>query len=413
MTAASVSVIIVSRYRPDALIRCLTALAQSDHPCFEVITVADPAALDRVAQSRFDGLIKTAGFDTPNIAVARNIGIGLAAAPVLAFIDDDAVPEPTWLSRLTAPFANAEVAAAGGFVRGRDGLSYQWKARSIDRNTVETALDAIETAPSLHRARPGHAIKTEGTNCAFRTGHLAGIGGFDPNHAFYLDEADVNMRLAEAGLVTAIVPGAEVLHGFAASERRNAARVPLSLRDIGASTAVFLRRHGGDQARALAWLRAGQRRRLLRLMVAGRIVPGDVARLLQTLEAGIDDGLRRALAALPAIETGRAPFQPLPDTGPRPHEVIAGRFWQARKLEKAAQEAVAQGRIATLIRLSPTARPHRVRFAKGGYWEQTGGIFGPLGRAGPGLWPGGFSRRISHEVARISATRPLARNAPK
>lgn len=403
------SVIIVSRHRPAALSRCLIALAQSDHPCFEVIVVADPATLDMLAGGRFHRLIKTAACPEANISRARNIGLGRAAAPVVAFIDDDAVPEPTWLSRLTAPFADARVAAAGGFVRGRDGLSYQWKARTIDRDAVETPLAVTETGPSLHLPPPGQAIKTEGTCCAFRMTDLADIGGFDENYAFYLDEADVNMRLARTGRMTAIVPGAEVHHGFAASERRTAARVPLSLWDIGASMAVFLRRHGGDTEGALERLRRDQRARLVRLMVAGGLVPGDVGRLMNTLEAGLADGLSRALRPLPPLAPAPDGFRPLPDTGPRAHDVFAGRFWQGAALARAARGAVAAGRIATVIRLSPTARPHRVRFAPDGYWEQAGGLFAAPDRAGPGRRPSrfsAFSKRIERELARISACRP-------
>ena len=44
-------------------------------------------------------------FDEANISVARNLGIMAAASEIVGFIDDDAVPEPTWLTRLTAPFA--------------------------------------------------------------------------------------------------------------------------------------------------------------------------------------------------------------------------------------------------------------------------------------------------------------------
>ncbi|MBC7180981.1 MAG: glycosyltransferase family 2 protein, partial [Roseovarius sp.] len=138
------SVIVVSRHRPGALLRCLTALAQSDHPCFEVIVVADPGGLAAVAQSVFRDTVKTAACDVANIPLARNTGLGLAAAPVVAFIDDDAVAESTWLSRLTAPFANPRVSAAGGFVRGRNGISHQWKAREIDRDALETPLTVDE-----------------------------------------------------------------------------------------------------------------------------------------------------------------------------------------------------------------------------------------------------------------------------
>ncbi|MCB2152739.1 MAG: glycosyltransferase, partial [Rhodobacteraceae bacterium] len=59
---------------------------------------------------------------------ARNLGLAAAAGEIVAFIDDDAVPEPRWLARLTAPFADPGIAAAGGFVVGRNGISFQWRA---------------------------------------------------------------------------------------------------------------------------------------------------------------------------------------------------------------------------------------------------------------------------------------------
>ena len=43
------SVIIVSRQRPQALQRCIAALRLQDHDHFELIVVADPAALMGIA----------------------------------------------------------------------------------------------------------------------------------------------------------------------------------------------------------------------------------------------------------------------------------------------------------------------------------------------------------------------------
>ena len=74
---------------------------------------------------------------------------------------------------------------------------------------------------------------------AVRRDVLAALGGFDPAYHFYLDETDLNMRLAQAGHATALCPRALVHHGFAASTRRRKDRVPADLFDIGASWAVF------------------------------------------------------------------------------------------------------------------------------------------------------------------------------
>src|SRR5690606_23264203 len=168
--------------------------------------------------------------------------------------DDDAVPEPTWASRLAAPFAHPRVGAAGGFVRGRNGISFQWRALAVDHLGQDHPLEVDPEGVSLHEGTATRAVKTQGTNCAFRRAGWLAAGGFDPAFRFYLDEADVNLRLAAAGHLTAVVPRAEVIHGFAASARRRADRVPADLTDIGASTAVFLRRHapGADHGPALA-----------------------------------------------------------------------------------------------------------------------------------------------------------------
>ena len=45
---------------------------------------------------------------------ARNTGVEAASGSIIAFLDDDAVPEPDWLERLVAPFAEPEVVAVGG-----------------------------------------------------------------------------------------------------------------------------------------------------------------------------------------------------------------------------------------------------------------------------------------------------------
>lgn len=407
------SVIVVSRGRPHHLARCLTGLGQSDHPCFEVVVVADRGGCAAVARHPLGPAIKLVGFERANISAARNAGIVQAAGGIVAFLDDDAVPEPTWLARLVAPFAKPGVAAAGGFVRGRNGIAFQWRARTVAPDTTEAPLAVPGEAPSLHPPPPGGgAIKTEGTCCAFRRDLLARLGGFDPAYAFYLDEADLNLRLAATGALSAIVPGAQVHHGFAASARRTGDRVPRDLTDIGHSTAVFLRRHGADAGPALARLRAAQRARLVRHMVAGGLVPGDVARLMATLEAGIARGLAMPLGRLAPLARPAAPFRALPGTGPRPGVVVCGRAWQGGALHARACAALEAGAIVTVLRFGPGARAHRMEFRDAGFWEQTGGRFGRADRDGPRLQPVPLATRFAAEIARLAPLRPVAGTAP-
>jgi GT2 family glycosyltransferase len=404
MTAAPVSVIIVSRHRAEALKRCVTGIDQLDHPNFELVVVADPAGLAALGEGPF----KAVPYDDPNISAARNLGLDAAAGEVVAFIDDDAVPEPTWLSRLVSPFADPGVGAAGGFVRGRNGISFQWRAMEVDRLGQDHPLEVATDRVTIRAGGADRAVKTQGTNCAFRRAALAAIGGFDEALHFYLDEADVNLRLAAAGHLSAVVPGAEVHHGFAESARRGADRTPRTLHDIGASSAVFLRRHASISAHkaALDALRTAQRVRLDGFRARGALDPAAADRLITTLEDGIAAGLSRALPPLAPRTAQPGPFRPLPGTGARPGRILAGRPWsRARLSAEAGRRAGAE--IVTVLCLGPTARPHRVRFRPEGYWEQTGGLFGRTDRSGPRFTLWLFSQRVRHETTRIGTNRPI------
>jgi glycosyltransferase involved in cell wall biosynthesis len=113
---------------------CADGCGATGLPAFEIVIVADQAGIAAVADHALGDQVKSVPFDTPNISAARNAGIAMAAGNVIAFIDDDAVPEPSWLTHLTAPFADPAVAASGGYVIGRNGISFQWKGRTVDRN---------------------------------------------------------------------------------------------------------------------------------------------------------------------------------------------------------------------------------------------------------------------------------------
>ena len=398
------SVIVVSRHRAEALTLCLTGLSQQDHPAFEVIVVADPAG---IAVVRAQGLaVKLVAFDEANISAARNAGIVQAAGEIVAFIDDDAVAEPTWLSRLCAGFAEAGVVAATGFVRGRNGISYQWRACDVDAQGQDHAVVVPLNKVTLRAGTSRRAIKTTGTNCAFRRRALCAAGGFDPAFRFYLDEADLNLRMA--GL-TAVVPMAQVHHGYLASARRRADRVPTDLTEIAASTAVFVRRHMPTAIEpGLAALRRRESARMSAHVSARRIGQPEADRVLATLEAGWLAGLIRPMVEPAGLEDlPEALFQPLHGTGPRPGHLFAGRRWRRRWLLSAARSAVAKGHIATVICLSPTPFAHRSRFHADGFWLHEGGVFGWSDRDGPRIRLTRLATRLSEEAGRWATFRPI------
>lgn len=405
----TVSIVIVSRHRPEALRRCLIGISQLDYAPFEVVIVADPAsctALRGVPQAAF---AKVISFDAANISVARNLGINSAAGEIVAFIDDDAVPEPTWLKFLIAPFAQAETAASGGFVRGRNGISMQYRVRSVDQTGQTAPIELENGQATILIPTESRAIKTEGTNMAVRRSVLKEMSGFDPRFRFFLDETDFNLRLAARGWCTAIVPQAEVHHGFAASARRRNDRVPSDLSEIGASWAVFLGKHCAADLREVAWDRAQteERARLCSHMVSGGLEPRDVNRLMRGLRDGFGQGKVRQNETMEIALDPSTPFRPYPPKHAARSIVLSGRIWQRSRLRRVARTETAAGSVVSLILLSPTALYHRVRFTPDGYWEQSGGIFGKSDRAQRLMSFWTFQRRIHAETDRVGIIRGL------
>lgn len=395
--------IVVSRGRPENLSLCLAALARQDHPNFEVIVVADPGGLAAV---RGAALAATeVAFDEPNISKARNLGISAAAGSVIAFIDDDAYAEPTWLRQLTAPFEAGQIGLAGGFVRGRNGITYQWRARRIDRTGFHHPEPVPDGPPVTFPADPENPIKTEGTNMAVTRSVLKDLGGFDGAYRFYLEDADLNIRAAYAGAATAIVPWAQVVHVTAPSERRAANRMPRSLHEIGASLAYFLARHAPDGAAtgALAEARLAERARLLRHMVSGNCMPGDVARLLVGFDTGARDGAGRS----PALGFAPSDRSFIPYRSAAAQTELSGREFRARSLRGAAKAAASAGDQVDLYLFSRTALYHHTRFYAPGYWEHSGGLFGRSVRKEPLFSPYFFSTRLQKERRRVAKLRGL------
>ena len=401
-----VSVIVVSHGRPALLRRALIGIGQVFYRPFELVVVADAAGLEAIADLPFGDRIKTALQDTPNISAARNAGLALSCGQIVAFIDDDAVPEPTWLTHLVFPLLDTDIAAATGTVLGRNGISVQWANRVVDQ---------------LGRAFPappgplpgGRAVKLEGTNMAIRREVAVALGGFDEGFAFYLDETDLAYRLMRAGHRVVHAPFATVHHGFAASERRTGDRVPLSLFEIGQSSMHYLQKHatGDEVTEGLSAIRAEQSERVERLVNSGALTVQAGAKLLDGFEAGLDAGKTLSVSSFEA--SGPSPaFQPLLSSPAPDPALLTGRWLSRRRLQVKAQSLAQDGRSVTLMIFDHTMRAHRVVFTPQGYWLQSGGLFGRSSRNQRLFMIWSLGRRIRSEIERLKKIRWIS-DAPE
>ncbi len=400
----SFSVIVASRHRPDLLRQCIRALKQLDHPNFEIVVVTDRESLSVCD----DPHVRCIGFDDANLSAARNLGVRHAGGEICAFVDDDAVPEPMWLRYLEDAFAKTEAVAVVGYVRGRNGISYQSRLSSIDSEAETHQEDPPDCEPSVPQLGAGRAVKLVGTNFAIRRDALSNLGGFDESYRFFLEDSDLSMRLEAVGARVAVAPLAQVHHGFASSSRRSALRAPLDLSDIGRSTAIFLRKHTGEPTAEL-WerLMLRERRRLIRHLTLGTIEPRELDKRLKELKNGWSEGMNCRLGK-PTLELDDAEFRRVPPY-PSGHVILASCLLSKRRsLLQQANRIASNGDRVSVFSFSLTLFRHHVRYVGDGVWLQTGGIYGRSIRQGCIAKWCRFAERVKVEAARVAKPRGIS-----
>lgn len=401
------SVIVASRDRPKSLLRTLRAIRQLDYPEFEVVVVGDTAAGSALHDSEWNWVTYVA-FDEPNLSSARNAGVLAAGGDILAFVDDDAVPEPLWLSHHLAGLRETGAAASVGFVRGPDGIGFQSRFQTIDPNAETHEEHFYGDNPFLPDLLPARAVKLVGTNTAIRKDVLLELGGFDTNYRYFLEDSDLSIRLRRAGYAAVVSPLAEVHHALAASPRRMVGREPRSLFDIGRSTAIFLRRHSdADPVEMLDRARVRERRKAIRHMVRGGLEPGEVDRLMQGLSDGWDDGLSSNLERLPSLPKVPTGFRRVPPLKSG-HQVLTVRRPGRRSALREAEQDVLRGENRwTVFSFSLTSWAHTVIYTETGVWLHTGGQFRDTGATGRCFRWCRFASRANEEIARVAKRRGL------
>lgn len=96
--------------RLEQLKQCVEGLSGLDYPAFEVIVVDNrperPGGQGEREQLARLPNVRVLTEPVPGASAARNRGIADATGSFIAFTDDDALPEPTWLRRLGERFAS-------------------------------------------------------------------------------------------------------------------------------------------------------------------------------------------------------------------------------------------------------------------------------------------------------------------
>lgn len=298
----SVSVVINTLDRADSLADTLQACTQLTHPNFEVVVVCGPSRdhTDEVV-ARWVDRIKLRRCGEANLSMSRNIGIAAAGGDVVAFIDDDGIPEPTWLDELCAGYEDPSVGAAGGLVYNHTGCEFQVRFLLSDRLGNTTLHDEL---PPGDFCFPGSSRYPSmlGCNSSFRRAALIEVGGFDEQYDYYLDETDVCLRLVDAGWRVLPLEGAPVHHKYLPSAIRQRSKVVTDFRSVVKNKVYFSIVHGlghwswTDAVADSACFADAQRTESERHRQAGTIDDDGMAQVLSSIDEGWRAGLVDGLA---------------------------------------------------------------------------------------------------------------------
>ena len=202
------SVVVASRARRSLLERCLGALCAQTLPLhrFEVVVCDDesPEPLAPLVDGFDDRLALTVVRQRHGgPAAARNEGARHATAPLLAFTDDDCVPDEHWLELLVARFDRHPGHLIGGSI-----------VNVVPEDPYATATQLIMSCVYDYYARhdTGHRFFST-TNLSAPSSRFWVLGGFSERFAHAAGEDyDFCARWHEAGFPNVYAPEVEVGH---------------------------------------------------------------------------------------------------------------------------------------------------------------------------------------------------------
>ncbi|MFL5818319.1 MAG: glycosyltransferase [Conexibacter sp.] len=204
-----ISVVVCSCNGAATIGETLDGLGGLDYPDYEVVVVDDGSTDDTASIAADRRGVRLISTENRGLSAARNTGLRAASGEIVAYVDDDAYPDPQWLDYVALALRDGVHAGVGGpnLPVPDDGL----------------VAESVANAPG----GPVHVLLSDtvaehipGCNMAFRRDRLEAVGGFGEQYRVAGDDVDVCWRLQARGWTLGFHPAAVVWHHRRGSVRR-------------------------------------------------------------------------------------------------------------------------------------------------------------------------------------------------
>jgi GT2 family glycosyltransferase len=180
-----VSVVVCSYNGASTIRDTMEGLKTLEYPNFEVIVVND-GSTDATLKIAAEYDVKLINQENLGLSAARNTGWQNAEGEIIAYIDDDAYPDPHWLHYIVHTYQTTDFVGVGGPNIAPPG----------DGPIAECVYNA-PGGPVQVLLTDREAEHIPGCNMTFKRSALETVGGFDPRYRAAGDDVDVCWRIQE------------------------------------------------------------------------------------------------------------------------------------------------------------------------------------------------------------------------
>jgi GT2 family glycosyltransferase len=219
--APTVSVVVVNYRKPEDTLACLEGLSALDWPqeALEIVVVDNASGDDSVARIRAaaPGVRLVESSENLGFAGGCNLGAAEATGRYLAFLNNDARPDPQWLrSALAVLEAHGSIACVASKV-------LDWEGATVD--FVDAGLAFYGHGFKLNVGAPATTVGDDEHDVLFASGAamiidaavFRELDGFDERYFMFFEDVDLGWRLWLSGYEVRYLPSSFVYHRHHAS----------------------------------------------------------------------------------------------------------------------------------------------------------------------------------------------------